>query len=435
MAGPPATGPLVTGPLVTRRGPVARFAELRRTTPGRLRLLRAGLIVLALLTGLAGGVTAAASRAGTDDLGNRSQPLLLEAETVWSALADADATAAQAFLTGGLEPAELTTRYDADLERAATALTSAARRAPEDSEAGRAVRELAGGLPRYAELIAGARANNRQGLPVGASYLSAASQLNRDTLQPAAERLLTAAESDVEAGYGDARSSGWTALLTVLLITLLLALLLAQVQLSHRTRRTFNVPLVAATVVTLLLGLTTLGILATQRAHLRAADEDGSRPVALLAQARILVLQQRSDEALTLVARSGTDDRSEARFQDAGKQLATLFARTDADAAVRDAQAAHDTYDTVHSEVRTLDKNGDYDQAVRLAIGADTTATFQDVTDDLGRALEARKEFFAHESDVAGNGLGLLSFLGPLLALAVCALVVTGLRARLEEYH
>ena len=77
----------------------------------------------------------------------------------------------------------------------------------------------------------------------------------------------------------------------------------AQRYLSRTTRRTFNIPLVAATAVTVVLALGAGGVLLAQRAHLRAAEADGSTPVALLAEARILALRERGDEALTLAAR------------------------------------------------------------------------------------------------------------------------------------
>jgi len=83
-------------------GVLHRVGRLRRTSPGRLQLFLAQLLALGLLTGLVAGITAASARGGTDDLGERAQPLLVEAETIYSALADADTTAAQAFLAGGL---------------------------------------------------------------------------------------------------------------------------------------------------------------------------------------------------------------------------------------------------------------------------------------------------------------------------------------------
>src|SRR6185369_3261439 len=148
-------GSLSTAQLERPAAPVfARVAHLRHHTPGRLQLILAALLALGLLTGVVAGLTAYAARSGTDDLGNRAQPLLVEAETIYSALADADTTAAQAFLTGGLEPAVLTDRYNNDLTRATTALTSAARRTPDGGESAAAVSALSSGVAQYAELVA-----------------------------------------------------------------------------------------------------------------------------------------------------------------------------------------------------------------------------------------------------------------------------------------
>jgi hypothetical protein len=103
---------MVTAVQAPPGGVLARLTGLRHTSPGRLQLLLVTVLVLAALTGLVTGLAARSAAAGTADLGARAQPLLAEAETVHTALADADTTAAQAFITGGLEPPELTRRYE-----------------------------------------------------------------------------------------------------------------------------------------------------------------------------------------------------------------------------------------------------------------------------------------------------------------------------------
>ena len=441
--GPRAAGATATSAVAVPAGRLHRLGRLRDTTPGRLQLIMTGLIVLALAVGVTTGFTAQSAAGGTGDLGSRTQPLLLEAETIYSALADADATAAQAFLAGGLEPRALTERYDADLDRAATALTSAARRTPDDGPTAKAVGGLSAGLAEYASLIATARANNRQGLPVGASYLSTASLMNRNELQPQAQTLLRAAPDELDDGYAAARSTVWVSLLALLLIGLLVALLVAQRHLSRVTRRTFNLPLVAATAVTAVLALGVGGLLVAQRGHLRSADADGSTPIALLAQVRILTLQERSDEALTLAGR-GSNTSYEADFTKVKGQLAGsdgLFERAagtvgpDARPAVEAAATGHQQYVDAHTAVRKLDDGGDYDGAVELAVGPETTATFTAVTDRLGDALETTKATFDDEISAAGRGLSLLTVLGPVLALIIAALAAAGVGARLEEYR
>ncbi|MGK5685295.1 hypothetical protein [Actinoplanes sp. URMC 104] len=430
--------------LAARPAPaLRRLRELRRTSPGRLQLLIALLVSLGLLSGLLAGITGASARAGTDDLGDRAQPLLIEAETVYSALADADTTAAQAFLAGGLEPAALTRRYDDDLARATTALTSAARRAPDDGRAATAVRSLSAGIAEYAELVATARANNRQGLPIGASYLSEASRLNRDTLQPQARTLFRDAQDEVDDGYHRAAAVGWMGLLVASLLALLFALVLTQRYLSRRTRRTFNVPLLAATAVALVLTLGVMTIFISQQTRLNSAAGSGSGPIASIAESRILALQARGDEALTLAARAGSGpyevdfDTVAGLLGQTGGPMVNDYGRLDPGLGDTMAGAAREfqRYEKLHEDVRALDDNGQYDRAVALAVGTGTTQAFESVRAHLDSAMENRKAFFTDEIDAAGDGLGALTVLGPLLALAVCVLAFAGLRARLEEYR
>ncbi|MBB2943976.1 hypothetical protein FB565_003705 [Actinoplanes lutulentus] len=426
---------LAQHPVPGGRGALRRAGQLRHTSPGRLQLLLVLLLVLGALTGLVAGLTATSAAAGTADLRDRAQPLLAEAETIYSSLAEADTIAAQAFLAGGLEPAALTARYEERLAQVTTALTSASRRTPEGSEAAEAVHALAAGTTRYAALVATARAANRQGLPVGASYLSTASELNQQTLQPTAQSLFQFASREVDAGYEVARSSWWLILLLVLVVALTSALVATQVYLSRATRRTFNLPLVAATGLTVLLVAATGVLFALQRDHLRSAGEDGSVPVTALAERRILALRERASEALTLAARAG-DGPHEEDFTAAQARLTFDDPELLKEAGLmRQARAQHDAYLALHQQVRELDDNGDYDGAVKLAVGQDSTDAFAALTGTLDEALDRRRAVFDEEIHQAGRGLGALTILAPLLVLAACVLAALGLRARLEEYR
>lgn len=433
----------MTTALATRPGMLRRVGGLRHTSPGRLQLFIAVLLALGVLSGVFAGFTGASAGAGTSDLGDRAQPLLVDAETVYTALADADTTAAQAFLAGGLEPSALTRRYDDDLRRAATALTSAARRTPQTGAAADAVRALSSGIAEYSALVATARANNRQGLPIGASYLSEASRLNRDTLQPQARQLFAVAQREVDDGYGRADALGWAVLLVVSLLALLLVLILTQLYLTRRTKRMYNVPLLAATAVAMIFTIVAVSILTTQQARLDRADNQGTRPMAAIATARILALQARGDEALTLAGRAGSgpyendfDEVSE-RLKLSRGPMVNRYSELDPELG-RTMTRAVDSfrrYVDAHRDVRALDDTGDYEGAVKLAIGPETTKTFESVRTELDRAMENRRTFFTDEIGEAGNGLGLLAVGGPVLAVAICVLAFLGLRARLEEYR
>ena len=180
------------------------------TTPGRLRLLsrhaghsqpglgrdrRADLLI--------------STRPAAADVVAVSEPLSLDAEQIYQSLSDADATAANAFLSGGLEPAAARQRYDADITQAAIRIqaasalvgSSAARtQVPgnlrqQASAAGSATGDdlatLSAGLPVYTGEVETARADNRLGLPLGAAYLREASALLRGTLLIAASDINT----------------------------------------------------------------------------------------------------------------------------------------------------------------------------------------------------------------------------------------------------
>jgi hypothetical protein len=72
---------------------------------------------------------------------------------------------------------------------------------------------------------------------------------------------------------------------------------------------------------------------------------------------------------------------------------------------------------------------------VKLAVSDETTSAFDGLTAVLDEAMADRRAAFDAEVRSAGRGLGLLTVLGPLLALAVGVFAASGLRARLEEYR
>src|SRR5690242_4533659 len=194
--------------------PIARGAWWRSrldgaATPTRLGLLLAVLIVFSLAWGVLAGLTASQHASAAADVVAVSEPLSLDAEQIYTSLSDAGATAASAFLAGGLEPAQARQRYQADITQAAIKIeaasalvgSSAARTqlpgqlarktAAADAAIGDDLAILSGQLPAYADEVGTARADNRLGLPLGAAYLREASTLLRGTLLPAASDIYT----------------------------------------------------------------------------------------------------------------------------------------------------------------------------------------------------------------------------------------------------
>src|SRR5262249_61595335 len=84
--------------------------------------------------------------AGANDVVSTSETLSLDGQQIYRALSDADATAASAFLSSGLEPINGTARYRADIARAAAHLESATAAAGH-SPAARDLATLSAGPP------------------------------------------------------------------------------------------------------------------------------------------------------------------------------------------------------------------------------------------------------------------------------------------------
>ena len=160
LASPPAAG----APGVVRRqvaAVVARVREQMDGTPGRLRRAAVLAVLVALVFGVTGGqafrLRADAISAARDDAAQ-----LVRLQTIHTDLVRADASATNAFLVGGLEPAEQRAEYVEALDSAARLVSEAARAQPADADA---LGVLNAHLLEYSGLVESARANNRQWAP------------------------------------------------------------------------------------------------------------------------------------------------------------------------------------------------------------------------------------------------------------------------------
>jgi hypothetical protein len=196
--GDPPRHALNTQPAPGARPALGRFLRAT-TTPAKLRLLLAGLVALCLVWGVVAAWVVSQRTAGADDVVSTSETLSLDGQQIYRALSDADATAASAFLSSGLEPINGTARYRGDIAQAAAHLYSATAAAGH-SPAARDLATLSAGLPVYTGEVQTARADNRLGLPLGAAYLQEASKLMRGTLLPAARSVSAQADAQLASG-------------------------------------------------------------------------------------------------------------------------------------------------------------------------------------------------------------------------------------------
>lgn len=440
---PPAPGEL----RAASDGSLRDLRGLSKTTPGVFIVFTVALVLVSVLVGLFTAVNVQSRAQALDDLAARSGPLSIAAQDLYRSLSDADATANSAFLSGGLEQAEVRARYESDIAQAETALaTAVAAREPADlADPDSALAVLSRELSVYTGLVETARANNRQGLPVGAAYQREASNLMRDKLLPAAQQLYT--DETAVLREDQDRAAGLPIVEILLGAALIVLLFLAQRYLRRRTRRRLNVGLLVATGAAVLslawVLIATLGVMA----NVNASQENGSEQTDVLARARIAALAARGDETLTLVAR-GSGKEFEDHYETVRKELSgdggLLGQAADlaTDEAVRErvsaAIDAQQAWHEVHTEIRTADDNGDYLAAVDLAIDqGDNGAAprFDAVDNSLREAIDATTATFDDEVSQASNALTGTVIGVILLALVAAGGAVTGIWQRLKEYR
>lgn len=433
-----------------RRSPhhaVRRLARIAATTPGALTVIGLVLVVLCTAWGGVAATTAQQKTAAIRDLATRGEPLSDDAQQIFGSLSDADATASSAFLSGGVEPAVLSDRYQTDIARAGAAVAASVD-AGVSGAAVHSLGQLSTRLPVYADLVATARADNRQGLPVGAAYLREASGMMQSELLPAAQRLYQletdrlAADQDGAAAIpvGPALVGGLA----------LMALCAAQVFLCLRTNRLLNIGLLAATLATLVAVLWGGVALFAVSSHIDRSRTQGSAQVQTLVQARIAAMQARSDETLTLVAR-GDDQNYEQAYGAASARLGGIdgaggllgqaraaatddLGRGEVDATIYGEQR----WLVVHRQITAFDAAGEYRNAVGLATGPGPTTsatTAQSVDEHLSTAIAHAREGFGREAEQAYSALDSLVVGIAILATLAVLGVAVGIGQRLQEYR
>ncbi len=416
------------------------------TTPGRLRLAALALALAAVTFGLLVATTVDRHRDAARAVAVETEPLLVAAADLHVALSDADATAVTTFVTGGQEPPERRRRYLADVAAATTALTTLSRSVDPSRETGGAVLTIARELPVYTGLIETARANSHQGHPVGAAYLRQASGVMRERILPAAVRLYAVEARRLNRSSREGAASRGLVTVAVAAGGLLVLLVLAQVYLARLSQRVFNVPLVTASILLVVLAGWALAALAAEQRALVRAQRDGSNLVQVLSAARVLALRAQADEGLALAARGG-GDASLADFDATLKRLgvepgasgllseATELAETQGldDEVLRLRDRVQD-YGRLHDRVVTLQSGGRFAAAVRLSTGRQL-ALADAIRTELDRLIAASQRRFAaaaHDANRSVRGLGVAI---PAITLACALLAVYGIQLRSREYR
>lgn len=421
-----------------------------RTTPGLLRVLSVALIAVLAVIAVVDFRVAQSRKNASDAVGLESEPQLVRAQDIYSSLADADATATNTFLAGGLEPVDQRQHYLAKLRSASHALTVATREIGDSRAAARAATILSRDLPLYTGSVEAARANNRLSLPVGAAYLRQASTLMQQELLPAADRLYGVEARQLEHEYLSAGSGSDVAVVVAVMLAALALLVATQLFLSRRTNRIFNVPLVAASVLVVVLGVSLVTSFVVEQHRLEVARHPGSDLVGALSSARVLALRAKSDDSLALIA-SGSVDRYRADFDATVRKLGgrsgmsgalgvagALTGSSGTSEVVDRARRDYQDYLDVHGRIIQLQDSGQFDDAVARVTGSnpgDELPTLKRLDKSLSRGFSQSEAQFRSDAGGARSALRFLAIAVPLTAIAGGALVLYGLQRRINEYR
>ena len=437
---------LTVAPPATSGAPIRRRigAATKSSTPTRLRLIAVGCAGLTLLAGVVGMVTVSTRHAATVAAWQTAEPLTVDAQAIDTSLADADTTAAGSFLGGQVESGALHARYLADLAQASSTLAGTAQQVGSDPALAASLRTITTGLPTYTGLVATATLEQRQAhYPLAAAYMAEASNLMRTEILPAAAHLYATERARLAADQATAVGS-WSVWLTgLLLLALLGSLLVAQRWMSRTFRRRVNVPLAVATLLVLVAGVWFAVAVTAQGVGVDSAGVDGSGPVGTYTQARILALELRADDELTLLSRDSVSSY-QADYGTAAAHLVRLLTEPASGVSPSErtglstASGAYDGYRLAHDQIRRTDTVGDLVGAVRQASATgptDLPAVSVRLDQTLAQDIASSQQTFDQGMAGAAGDIGGLVWMVGGLALLAAALIVLGVRPRIGEYR
>jgi hypothetical protein len=214
----------------------------------------------------------------------------------------------------------------------------------------------------------------------------------------------------------------------------LVGVIIAQVWLARRFRRTFNVGMLASSIVLFILMVGSLIIVQQLRGALNEISSGSLAAVNTAADARINANNAKSNESLTLIAR-GSGQAFEAAWQSSANSVAEHLGELGNKPELASQWQA---YTDVHTQIRKLDDGGRWDRAVAKATGSgrdSSNTVFAAFDGNLasyldGVSQEASKSLADEQPLVVGAAI--FTLLG---GLAAALLGRRGLATRLKEYR
>ncbi|RDI46599.1 hypothetical protein [Nocardia mexicana] len=434
--------PRAAAAAVRRRLDDTDLRAFAHSSPAKLITIGLLLLGMCLLAGAVASSTVDNRQQALDHLLDEAEPDAYSAQRLYASLSVADAAAGTAFISGGLEPKPVRDRYSQAVGQASAELvaqSNAGRNGPGTDADGHLRAGIATHLPVYTGLIETARANNREGHPLGAAYLSEASNLMQSTMLPMARELQEHRSVAITDTQRHHVQPPWVAI--ALPILTLGALVGAQWYLARRWHRVLNPGLLLASgTLVIVLAWTVIAGSISAVATTQGRD-DGAIPTSELTESRILTQQARAAETLKLVRRDASGDYDRI-YDKAISDLTMLLTRYPHGAPGSDdvttARGALDRWRQAHQRMNDALGRGDFPGASAVAIGPGAngaTADVEALDNALRGGLSDTRNTLRSEVSDAARSLDLLAPGALVLSILAAVLVVAGLWPRLREYR
>ena len=409
------------------------------TTPGRILTIGIVLAALSVSSAFATSTTINHRQQVLSTVLNHTEPLSFAAGRLYTTLSVADAAAATAFIAQA-EPRTVRQRYEQAITDAAVAVTRASSGLTDEPLVqllGRINAELA----VYTGLIEVARTNNREGNPVGSSYLSEASGLMQSSILPDAAQLYQATSERVDTET--TASTHFPAPVILVVAGTLVFGAFSHRWLARRTRRRINPGLVVGALGILVMVVWVGTALTISTTASRSAKNTAAESLKTVTNVAITAQQARADETLSLIRRGDEESRKQSFYQridSMHQQLDQYMSRSDAvdKADLQGADQLLLRWRQANDRINSYISVGNYRAATQIALGSgedDSTPAFDKLEDGLGKAMEQSRTQLRNDILNARNGLSGAQVGGVVLSLGAAIAVALGLWPRLKEYR
>ncbi|MGA8250461.1 MAG: protein kinase G-activating protein GlnX [Mycobacterium sp.] len=409
------------------------------TTPGRILTIGIVLACLGVASAFATSTTINHRQQVLSTVLNHTEPLSFAAGRLYTTLSVADAAAATAFIAQA-EPRGVRLRYEQAITDASVAVTRASSGLTDQPLVellGRINAELA----VYTGLIEVARTNNREGNPVGSSYLSEASGLMQSTILPDAQLLYKATSERVDS---ETTASTQIPAPVILVVAATGGVgLFSHRWLARRTRRRINPGLVVGALGILVMVVWVGTALAISTAASRSAKDTAADSLKIVTNVEITAQQARADETLSLIRRGDEEIRKQSFYQriDAmHEQIDRYMARPDAvdKADLQGADQLLVRWRQANDRINSYISVGNYRAATEVALGSgenDSTPAFDKLDESLVKVMDQSRTHLRNDVLNARSGLSGAQLGGVVLSLGAAVAVALGLWPRLKEYR